>query len=106
MYEQGQGTPQDNQEALKWYTKAAEQGDADAQDSLGRMFEEGRGVARDSIRAHTWYSLAAASSAKPDLRRGATSDLEWVAAQITAQQIAQAREMARRCRQSNFKNCH
>ena len=31
MYDNGQGVPQDYKQAVKWYTKAAEQGDADAQ---------------------------------------------------------------------------
>ena len=30
MYENGQGVPQDDVEALKWYRKAAEKGDAEA----------------------------------------------------------------------------
>ena len=31
MYEDGRGVTQDYQEAVKWYRKAAEQGDAEAQ---------------------------------------------------------------------------
>ena len=37
MYGEGQGVPQDDQEALKWYRKAAEQGHAGAQVNLGVM---------------------------------------------------------------------
>ena len=35
MYHGGQGVPQDSQEAAKWFHKAAEQGAAKAQFSLG-----------------------------------------------------------------------
>ena len=34
IYDKGQGVPEDNAEALKWYRLAAEQGDADAQNNL------------------------------------------------------------------------
>ena len=35
---------QDYAEAVRWFRKAAEQGDADAQFNLGRMYYEGQGV--------------------------------------------------------------
>ena len=37
MYHQGQGVPQDDKTAVKWYKLAAEQGDAGAQTSLKIM---------------------------------------------------------------------
>jgi TPR repeat protein len=41
MYDTGNGVRQDDAEALKWYRKAAEQGSAPAQDSLGEMYARG-----------------------------------------------------------------
>jgi TPR repeat protein len=46
-------------EALKWYRKAAEQGDAEAQTYLGGMYESGEGVTQDSAEAVKWYRKAA-----------------------------------------------
>jgi len=49
--------------SLPWYQQEAEEGDADAQHSLGRIFEQGRGrdcEDRDDVQAAKWYSLAAA----------------------------------------------
>ena len=37
MYD-GEGVPEDDKEAVKWYTKSAEQGDAVAQFNLGYMY--------------------------------------------------------------------
>lgn len=37
MYEIGEGVVENDQEAVKWYRMAAEQGDADAQYGLGGM---------------------------------------------------------------------
>ena len=47
------------QEAVKWYRKAAEQGDANAQNSLGVMYYKGEGVPRDHQEAVKWYRKAA-----------------------------------------------
>ena len=44
MYENGRGVDQDEQEAMKWYRKAAEQGDANALRALG-MAPKGQNVA-------------------------------------------------------------
>lgn len=49
----------DPNEALKWYSLAAKQGHAGAQQSLGRMYENGNVVAQDYQKAMEWYLLAA-----------------------------------------------
>lgn len=46
-------------EDLDTLRERAEQGDADAQHSLGFMYLEGRGVPRDDARAVAWYEKAA-----------------------------------------------
>jgi len=60
MYSNGQGVQQDDGQAVAWYRKAAEQGDAVAQASLGYMYAYGRGVTRDRLAAVRWYRMAAA----------------------------------------------
>ena len=59
MYDLGEGVTQDYTEALKWYTLAAEKGDAFAQSNLGVMYEVGNGVAVDYKKAMEWYSKSA-----------------------------------------------
>ena len=44
IYDWGDGTPENNQEAIRWYTLAAEQGHSAAQYNLGLMYDEGDGV--------------------------------------------------------------
>ena len=46
-------------EAVAWYRRAAEQGDARAQYNLGGMYREGRGVPQDAAGAVAWYRRAA-----------------------------------------------
>ena len=101
MYEKGQGISQDYKEAARWYRLAANQSDADAQFFLGHMYRDGQGVAQDYVRAYMWFNLAAASGdniAAPLLRKS-------IADKMTSAQIAQAQEMAIRCKESNYKNC-
>ena len=45
--------------ALREWTLAAEQGNADAQYNLGLMYDNGRGVPQDYATAAKWYTLAA-----------------------------------------------
>ena len=44
--------------AVYWYTKAAEQGNVQAQMRLSHIYDEGDGVAKDKIEAYFWASLA------------------------------------------------
>jgi TPR repeat protein len=58
MYYDGQGIPQNHQEAVKWFRKAAEQGDAAAQHSLGRRYALGQGIPQNDTDAYFWAILA------------------------------------------------
>jgi hypothetical protein len=46
-YEDGTGVAQDDAKAVEWFPKAAEQGNSQAQNSLGVMYALGRGVERN-----------------------------------------------------------
>ncbi len=59
MYAEGQGVPQDNAEAVKWYRRAAEQNDAMAQHNLGHAYRTGKGVPQDTAEAVKWLRTAA-----------------------------------------------
>jgi uncharacterized protein len=97
LYSLGHGVPQDYAEALPWYRKAAEQGDANAQFNLGAMYAQGHGVPRDNVEAHMWLSLAA-SSFRGDDGQESAAVRDYVAGQMTVQQIAEAQRRAREWR--------
>ena len=46
-------------QARAWYQKAADQGDAAAQNSLGVVYVRGQGVAKDYAQARAWLQKAA-----------------------------------------------
>jgi uncharacterized protein len=82
MYYAGHGVAQDTGEAARWWHKAAEQGDADAQCELGGMYEAfhlpgmpndvGNFVAEDYAEAARWYRKAA-DQGMSKLRRDSAS---------------------------------
>jgi hypothetical protein len=59
MYREGKGVTRDYGQAVAWYRKAAEQGNAKAQFFLGGMYYVGEGVTRDYGQAAVWYRKAA-----------------------------------------------
>ena len=50
---------EDDTEAAKWFRKAAEQGDAEAQSKLGECYYFGIGVEKDETEALKWFRKAA-----------------------------------------------
>ncbi|MCM1129557.1 MAG: hypothetical protein NC211_06770 [Alistipes senegalensis] len=54
-----EGTEKAYQEAVKWYTRAAEKGHAVSCFNLGNIYYAGRGVVQDYAKAADWYELAA-----------------------------------------------
>jgi hypothetical protein len=59
MSEQGWGQPQDYVEALSWFYKAADHGNADAQENIGYLFQHGIGVQTDYRKAMSRFYKAA-----------------------------------------------
>ncbi|OPZ58790.1 MAG: putative beta-lactamase HcpC precursor [Deltaproteobacteria bacterium ADurb.Bin510] len=59
MYLNGEGLPQDFRQAADFFRRAAEQGDAPAQFSLGLMYGRGQGVPQDFDQAQAWIQKAA-----------------------------------------------
>ena len=59
MFCSGIGVAQDYAEAAKWYRKAAQQGDAESENSLGCLLRDGEGVPQDYAEALSWFRKAA-----------------------------------------------
>jgi hypothetical protein len=85
-------------EAVKWYLKAAEQGDYRSQKSLGVIYESGKGVPKDYVQAYKWHLLSVAHSyGKPGIKEfhaDAIKTLDALAQKMTPSQIAEARQLA------------
>lgn len=104
MHEKGRGVRQDYPTALTWFRKAAAQGYVGPQSNLGLMYERGRGVRKDLIRAFMWYDLAGAMLPGEE-GKAALTRRDQLRDHMTAEQIEQAQALARRCQQSQLKQC-
>ena len=100
MYRKGEGVPQDDKTAVKWWTLAAEQGHAKAQYNLGVMYSNGQGVPQDYVRAHMWVNLGASNGVT-----GGAGSRDQLAKKMTPSQIAEAQTLARECVKKNYKGC-
>ena len=90
-------------QAAKWFRRAAERGDPDAQFNLGLLYAHGKGMPKDFVRAHMWFDLAAASYAAKEgedwaieNRGWAARHRSWLAGQMSFAEVAKAERMARR----------
>lgn len=58
-YYNGDGQAKDYKQAIYWFTKAADKGNAVAQSTLGYIYHKGEGVPQDHAQAINWYTKAA-----------------------------------------------
>ena len=104
LYENGKGVPADINQAMKWYRAAAAQGYAGAQNNLGMIYALGKAGSVDPVRAYMWLSLAA-SGLSGDLGMTVAESRDVVAGSLNSEQLANATELVRTCRVSDFKQC-
>ena len=90
MYVNGEGVPEDDAEAVRWYRLGAEQGYAPAQAILGGMYAIGKGVPKDDVTAYAWLNIAAAQG-----QSSANEGKEQVAKYMTQSQVAKAQKLSR-----------
>jgi TPR repeat protein len=89
MYLRGEGQVVNEEQAVHWFTQAAEQGDALAQYHLGLCYYEGTGVTKDLQEAYVWLALASAQRVP-----NAHDILDTIETELSAKQIADAQSRA------------
>lgn len=86
--------PKDLGLAAKWYRKGAEQGNAQAQNGLGRLYAEGKGVPQDYVEAYFWLSLASANGSHSSTND--VDDRDFAASHLTKAVLLETQERARK----------
>jgi uncharacterized protein len=95
--------------AVKWYQRAAGQGYADAQSTLGEMYLGGLGVLQSNMQAYVWFSLAAANEDPlfdNETRDDAAHNRDLVALKMTTEQIAEARRLINEWKPEPYARIH
>jgi hypothetical protein len=90
MYATGEGVPEDDAEAVRWYRLAAEQGLAAGQRNLGFMYGTGLGVRENDVLAYMWSNLSAAQGDETAQRNKDRAE-----SQMTPEQIAEGQRLTR-----------
>ena len=67
MYAEGTGVEMDGNQAVEWYKKSVEAGDADAMQELADMYEEGIAVPQDLVTAVAWRRRSAEAGNESDM---------------------------------------
>ena len=91
--------PEDDEEAVRWFQLAADQGHAEAQFMLGIMYTRGHGVQTDLVLAHMWYVLSAAHcaisvSCDMENKTVARSNKDFVERRMSSEQTTDAQRLA------------
>ncbi len=89
---------QDFKEAVKWYQKAADQGNAIGQYYLAVMYESGEGVKQDYATAYAFLNIAATNGLQE-----ARKNLPQFAKKLNPEQIAKAQELSKEIVKKNPK---
>jgi TPR repeat protein len=88
IYDYGQGVPQDDAEAVKWYERAAAQGSAKGQYQAGAVYARSPQV-KDPVQGYKWLTIAARSlEAGP--KDGITADQATTLRTLIAQGMSEA----------------
>jgi TPR repeat protein len=90
FYYNGDGIPQDYEEAAKWFRQAADRGYDMPQYFLGKLYASGRGVPKNIVVSHMWFNLSAAQG--NEYAKDARDRLEQ---HMTSAQIAEAQKLVR-----------
>ncbi len=104
LYYRGEVLERDAKEAVKWLQLAAEQDNDEAESYLGFMYANGDGVEENLVKAATWMMLAVDNQDTRHKNRHAKL-LNFTLSKMTAEQIEQAKNAARACKQHQFKAC-
>jgi TPR repeat protein len=100
MFQSGKGVAKNHRTAFKWYLISAEAGNPDAQFNLGWMYATGEGVRMDKVIAYMWIDIVAEKGDKEAAR-----SRDSFGKGMTAEEIREAKELARECERITFKDC-
>ncbi len=102
-FQEGKGVPQSYKVAYRFYKLAAEEGDAGAQNNLGRLYFYGYGVKKNYTRSYMWLKVAEQNP----YRYGEVSarNMKRLFRQFRPYYISEGRKLAQKCIKQDYKGC-
>ena len=103
MYRFGIGVKEDQEKAVEWFRKSAEQGHAVGQYFLACAYQEGEGVPQNFAEARAWFSLSKSNGDEDAEERMDDLDAKMIKEDISKSQ-ERARELQAKIDDRNSQN--
>jgi hypothetical protein len=91
----GIGRPRSDQEAFRWFSRAADQGHAHSMLIVAGLYASGRGVTKDNVKAYSWAYIVASASKVDEDRNGARQLMSLLLKRMNSDDIGRAVVAAR-----------
>ena len=85
---------------LKWYTRAAKQGNVSAQNNLGWLYSKTTTQFHNETKAYMWWFIAAQNGSHKALE-----NMVRMETRLAPDNISKAQNMAEKCLQSDYQTC-
>ena len=89
LFDKGQASQRDYEQAFNWYRQAAEKGSRRAQHRLASLYARGQGVERSLPKAYAWCKVAVFQDSRHARRK-----LKLIEACMSAEQLLRGRRLA------------
>lgn len=104
LYLRGDVIAQDMPAAVQWISQAASNNNSEAQGYLADLYQQGAGVEQNMVKAAMWLLLATQNEDKRFVNRH-TKMLNYLAAQMSEEQKAAAKQLAAQCNSQHLQGC-
>jgi TPR repeat protein len=103
LFYRGDAIEQDLNSSIYWFQLAANQNSSEAQQYLAYIYSNGA-VPEDLVKAGMWMTLSA-ENPDPRHQKKRTNLLKFLTSKMSAEQIAQAQLLAKKCVAQQYKDC-
>ena len=95
LYASGVGRQRSDEEAFRWFLRAADQGHSHGMLIVAGLYASGRGVAKDNVKAYSWAYIVSSASKVDEYRNGARQLMSLLMNKMTSDEIGRAVVTAR-----------
>ena len=93
--QQASAVARSDEEAFRWFSRAADQGHAHAMLIVAGLYASGRGITKDNVKAYSWAYIVSSASKVDEYRNGARQLMSLLMNRMTSDEIGRAVVAAR-----------